>query len=96
VYPLTYAPDAPRGTMFGYLNVFLAAALLHAGGSEADATRLLEESRLGAFAFSDDGVNWNGYRFTLADLAETRRLALGVGSCSFDEPLDDLVTAGLR
>jgi hypothetical protein len=96
VYPLTYAPDAPRGTMFGYLNVFLAATLLHAGGSEADAARLLEESRLGAFAFSDDGVHWDGHRFTLADLAGTRRLALGVGSCSFDEPLDDLATAGLR
>src|SRR5690606_18447116 len=95
-YPLTYAPDAPRGTMFGYLNVFLAAALLHGGGSEADATELLEETRLGAFSFSDHGVSWDGYRFTLDDLAESRRLALGVGSCSFDEPLDDLVTAGLR
>jgi len=96
VYPLTYAPDAPRGTMFGYLNVFLAAALLRAGGSEADATELLEESRIGALSFSDQGVNWDGYRLTLADLAESRRLALGVGSCSFDEPLDDLATAGLR
>ncbi len=95
-YPLTYAPDAPRGMMFGYLNVFLAAALLHAGGAEADATRLLEETRLDAFSFSDQGVSWDGYRFTLADLAESRRLALGVGSCSFDEPLDDLATAGLR
>ncbi len=95
-YPLTYAPDAPRGTMFGYLNVFLAAALLHGGGSEADATELLEETRLGAFSFSDHGVSWDGYRLTLDDLAESRRLALGIGSCSFDEPLDDLVTAGLR
>jgi hypothetical protein len=96
VYPLTYAPDATHGTMFGYLNVFLAAALLHAGGSEADATQLLEETRLGAFSFSDHGVSWDNYRLTLADLAETRRLALGIGSCSFDEPLDDLATAGLR
>jgi hypothetical protein len=95
-YPLTYAPDAPRGTMFGYLNVFLAAALLHGGGSEADAMQLLEETRLDAFSFSDHGVSWDGYRFTLDDLAESRRFALGVGSCSFDEPLDDLATAGLR
>lgn len=95
-YPLTYAPDAPRGMMFGYLNVFLAAALLHGGGSEADATQLLEETRLDAFSFSDHGVSWDGHRFTLADLAASRRFALGVGSCSFDEPLDDLATAGLR
>ncbi len=95
-YPLTYAPDAPRGTMFGYLNVFLAAALLQAGGTEADAARLLEETRLGALSFDDDGVRWGRHRLTLADLAESRRLALGIGSCSFDEPLDDLVPAGLR
>jgi hypothetical protein len=82
--------------MFGYLNVFLAAALLHAGGTEADATRLLEESRIGAFSFSDHGVSWDGYRFTPADLEQSRRLAVGIGSCSFDEPLDDLATAGLR
>ena len=26
-YPLTYAKDSPRGEMFGYLNVFIAAAI---------------------------------------------------------------------
>ncbi|HJS47749.1 MAG TPA: hypothetical protein VJ773_07180, partial [Gemmatimonadales bacterium] len=95
-YPLTYAPDAPRATMFGYLNLFLAAALLHAGGSEEDAARLLEETRLSAFTFGEHGVRWDGYRLSLADLAESRRYALGVGSCSFDEPLADLAAAGLR
>ena len=30
-YRLTYAPDSPRGTMFGFLNVFLAAAFLRPG-----------------------------------------------------------------
>lgn len=95
-YPLTYAPDAPRATMFGYLNVFLAAALLHAGGSEEDAARLLEETRLSAFTFGEHGVRWDGYQLSLADLAESRRYALGIGSCSFDEPLADLAAAGLR
>jgi hypothetical protein len=95
-YPLTYAPDSPRGTMLGFLNVFLAAALLHAGGSGEDAAHLLEETRLDAFTFGAHGVRWDGYHFTLADLAESRRFAIGVGSCSFDEPLDGLAAAGLR
>ena len=32
-YPLTYAPDAPRGVMHGFLNVFLAAAFVWHGES---------------------------------------------------------------
>src|SRR5690606_27349348 len=42
-YPLTYDAAAPRGVMHGYLNVFLAAALLREGGTEDDARALLEE-----------------------------------------------------
>ena len=36
-YRLTYAPDSPRGTMFGFLNVFLTAVLLRHGLSDKDA-----------------------------------------------------------
>ena len=35
-YRLTYAADSPRGIMFGFLNVFLAAAFLHHGMGDAD------------------------------------------------------------
>ena len=36
-------PDAPRGVMFGFLNVFLAAALHAHGLSDDEAVALLEE-----------------------------------------------------
>ena len=95
-YPLTYAMDAPRGMMFGYLNLLLAAALLQAGGSPEDAARLLEETRLEAFDFGEEGVRWSGLALPADALAQVRRLVLGIGSCSFDEPLDDLRRAGLH
>lgn len=91
-YRLTYAPDSPRGEMFGFLNVFLAAAALDAGASEADAIALLEESSASAFRFDDAGVAWRDrLRLTASELARSRTgSAIAFGSCSFREPVDDL------
>jgi hypothetical protein len=95
-YPLTYALNAQPGMMYGYLNLLLAAALLQSGGSTGDAKQLLEETRLDAFGFGEDGVTWRGTRIPADALARIRGLVLGIGSCSFDEPLDDLRRAGFH
>jgi len=96
-YRLTYAPDADRAGMYGYLNLFLAAALLRAGGSEPETHALLMEHEPSAFRITDDAIHWGAHRFSTSALAELRReTALGVGSCSFQEPLDDLHALGFR
>ena len=90
-YRLTYAADSPTGTMYGFLNVFLAAAMLRNGGSSADATLLLEETDVGAMEFDDTGVWWRGRRVSVEQIASLRRDgAIAFGSCSFEEPLADL------
>ncbi len=95
-YPLTYAPDSPRGTMFGFLNVFLAAAFLTMGMSDEDATRLLDDRDASAFVFGEDGVEWRGRRLDTAHLAATHERVFGsFGSCSFREPVDDLRSMAL-
>lgn len=95
-YALTYAEDSARGTMFGFLNVFLAAAFLGAGVSESTIIELLEERGADAIRFDDDGVSWRGHRLTREQLLGSRRVAItSFGSCSFREPLDDLVSLGL-
>jgi hypothetical protein len=87
--PLTYASDAPTGTMHGFLNVFLAAALLE----HADAILAEEEPR--AFAFDEDGASWRGHRVTTDALRVMRRgFATSFGSCSFEEPIGDLRELG--
>mgnify|MGYP001195919552 CR=1 FL=1 len=51
--PFTYAADSPRGTLHGFLNVFVAAALLRAGRIDVrGATALLRERDPAAFAFA--------------------------------------------
>ena len=94
-YALTYAPDSARGTMFGFLNVFLATALLFAGHGESVALKALEEQSAKAISFHEDGIAWREHQLTRDHLAAARSLAIvSFGSCSFREPLDDL--AALR
>ncbi len=89
-YPLTYDADSRRGMMFGYLNLFLAAAFIRRGIPETEARAVLEERSVEAFTFSDGGVLWRGHELSASDLAATRSLlALSFGSCSFREPVDE-------
>lgn len=89
VKPLTYDRDAPTGTMHGFLNVFLAAAML----DHADA--ILAEEDPASIRFDDDGVTWREQRVSTEELATMRRdFAISFGSCSFEEPIADLQGLG--
>lgn len=94
-HPLTYEPGCPRGTMHGFLNVFLAAALayVHRSGERAMASMvaLLSERDGGQFHFTEEGVRWRDALLTTAQIAKAREsFALSYGSCSFEEPIADL------
>jgi hypothetical protein len=90
-YPLTYDAGAPRGTMFGFLNVILAAAFAHHGLPDAELAVLLEERDPTAIDVRGDRIAWRGHMLTADMLAADRAaFAISFGSCSFREPLDDL------
>jgi len=89
VKPLTYEPDAPTGTMHGFVNVFMAAALL------PHAEAILMEADARAFEFGDDAASWRGHSVRTEDLARVRNeFAISFGSCSFEEPVADLKELG--
>lgn len=86
---LTYDDDAPRGMMHGFVNVFLAAALL------PQAESILTEEDPHAFTFEDDVAAWRGHAVRTEDLARLRsEFAISFGSCSFEEPIADLKELG--
>lgn len=88
---LTYEPDAERGVMHGFLNVLLTAAFCYNGLTAGDAERLMELGGAGDLRFDDDGVAWEQYRVSTAEIETARRrLAISFGSCSFEEPVGDL------
>ena len=94
-YRLTYATDAPRGVMFGFLNVFLAAAFMRHGLDDAGARQLLEEREPGAIRFEGESVQWRDRALDAGAIRAARDAAVSFGSCSFGEPLADLRAMGL-
>lgn len=90
-YRLTYESESHTGMMYGFLNVFIAAALLYAGDSEDTALAALEESDASAFIFADDAIQWREKRIgTEQILAFRSEFAISFGSCSFREPVDEV------
>ena len=93
--PLTYAADAPRGVMHGFVNVFLAAAFAWNGADGGTVLKVLNETDAGAFEFRDDRAFWQDRSLSTEQIAEARReFAHSFGSCSFEEPLADLRELG--
>jgi len=91
---LTDEERAPRAVMHGFVNVFAAAALAHAGETAPTLEAVLGEDDSAAFRFDDSGLAWRDRRLDAASLAATRRdFAVSFGSCSFREPVEDLRAA---
>lgn len=95
--PLTYEPGCPRGVMHGFVNVFMAAALLHAGKIEPrDLAEVIGEELPAAFTFADDYAQWRDVRISTPEIAHAREnFAICFGSCSFDDPIQDLQALSL-
>lgn len=90
-YPLTYAPNAERYSMFGFVNLLVATAELMRGGEGETAEAILEERDRSAFAMDGDGIAWRGERYSSAELTAAHQdCFVGFGSCSFREPVDEL------
>jgi hypothetical protein len=89
-YRLTYEPDSPVGTMYGFLNVFVASALMDTGESKITAIAALEETDRHAFTFDEDAIVWRDKRIRTDQLEASRQFAISFGSCSFREPIDEL------
>ncbi len=95
-HPMTYEPGAKSCTMHGFLNLFLAAALVQAKGIDRQQTEaILMNEEPDAFHASEDVIGVGGFNLTAAEIARAREtFALSFGSCSFDEPVDDLRKMG--
>jgi hypothetical protein len=93
---LTYEANAPRAVMHGFLNVFLTAVFHYNGMTIADAHAFLQRETIDDVEFTDDHVAWRDYRVSRDELTTIRRrFAISFGSCSFREPVEDLVQIGM-
>jgi hypothetical protein len=95
--PLTYAPDAPQGTMHGFLNVLLMTGFARESFRVSLLEEIMEEEFEEVFEFTEGGVSWRGtHMLTLSHLERLRVRGMhSFGSCSFDEPVADLQELGI-
>ena len=93
--PLTYNPNSATSTMHGFVNLCCAAAFLYFGGNEQDAQDILNDEDQTSWRVDEDSLQWRHLKMTKDQLATLRReFFIGVGSCSFEEPIHDLEALG--
>jgi hypothetical protein len=86
-----------HGEAHGFLNLLAAAVFAHADGLDQDElVPLLAEEDPAAFALDAHGLALHGHHADAAAIAEARgELFIAYGSCSFDEPVEDLAALGV-
>jgi hypothetical protein len=95
-HPVRLFHESVGTKMHGFLNV-LGGGVLAAEyrWSESQTQEMLAEEDPGAFVFDDQEFRWRDWKISTAQIAARRRLVTSLGSCSFDEPREDLRTLGL-
>jgi hypothetical protein len=104
VAPLTYQPNSAKTTMYGFLNFFTAAAIAwrerQVSAYDRDVLHrllvaCLNDTEPTDWQFSDEALTWSGgprpvhvERDALKD--ERLNFVLSFGSCSFEEPIEEL------
>src|SRR5206468_2410062 len=95
-HKLTGDPKSESTVMHGFLNVFVAAALVRAGEEPQLIRQVLEEQSAKAFRFETGSIGWKDNELDIDQIVDARRnLAIGFGSCSFEEPIAELQQLGL-
>jgi hypothetical protein len=96
-YPLTYEPGSARAPMYGFVNVLLASAAA-TGGAGADELVGILSARNGVGVAIDvrGCVLPSGRAVPAALIAAARTVGMAsFGSCSFEEPVAELIERGI-
>jgi hypothetical protein len=94
-HPIRQFRDEVKTKMHGFLNVLGAAVLAAEHRWDADqAVMILENEDANSFLFTDDFFAWRDWKIDTERLQYRRKFVRSFGSCSFDEPRDDLRALG--
>jgi hypothetical protein len=95
-HPLPRFDDTIQTRMHGFINVFLAGVLLYSRNLPLkQICRLLDDDQADHFTFTNKRASWLKYGVSTAEIAAARRdFVRSFGSCSFDEPREELRALG--
>jgi hypothetical protein len=90
-HPLRQFREEVKTKMHGFLNVLGAAVLAAEHEWEQQQTSvMLEDGEPASFSFDDRCFAWRKWKIENAAIKEHRKFVISFGSCSFDEPREDL------
>ena len=90
-HPLRQFRDEVKAKMHGFLNVLGAAVLVaEHRWDEQQTADMLDDEDANAFSFDDQFFAWREWKIDITRLSALRKLVVSFGSCSFDEPREDL------
>ena len=95
-HPFRQYREEVQTRMHGFLNV-LGAAILAAEykWDEKQTAAMLEDEDAKSFSFDDEFFAWREWKIDIERLNDRRKFVTSFGSCSFDEPREDLHVLGL-
>ncbi len=95
-HPLPQQSQTLGARMHGFVNLLTAALLADAENLDAQEVELLlNDEDAHQFEWADDHLRWRGHTASVAQIEAARCGALqSFGSCSFDQPRQDLRALG--
>src|SRR5882724_11958942 len=94
-HPIRQFRDEVKTKMHGFLNVLGAAVLAAEHRWDANQTSMmLEDENADSFSFTDEFFAWREWKISIERLQYRRKFVASFGSCSFDEPREDLRSLG--
>ncbi|MGF1669407.1 MAG: hypothetical protein ACFCU6_03090 [Balneolaceae bacterium] len=96
-HPLRHYNESVKTKMHGFLNVFGAGLLAYAYDlNKPEIEQILLDEDPASFGFEDDGFRYDDMIISAEEIRDLRESAfLSFGSCSFDDPVEDLKTLGI-
>ena len=94
-HPIRRWDEGLQTEMHGFVNVFLGALLTHVHSLSVDSLiEILEEQDPARFWFRETKSGWNDLELSREMIEKFRQTITSFGSCSVDEPREDLEELG--
>ncbi|TNE72313.1 hypothetical protein EP331_07415 [bacterium] len=91
-HPIRHYNDSVQAKMYGFFNIFGASIIANKYSLTIDELEeILVDEKPEHFTFSDQGMKWRELEVPTKEIKQAREtLCFSYGSCSFDEPREDL------
>ena len=96
-HPVRHYSESVKTKMYGFFNIFIGGMIADKFNLEADTlTTILLDENPENFTFDDNGLHWKTYSISNLEIQNYRQESfISYGSCSFNEPREDLQQLGL-